>query len=159
MENPERAGAIERFRPERQAQADVVRSMKTIALLPLALAAASCATTTPRALTAEEQSALAEAIRGRTAEAPVSCVSQTLLRGNRSVGEGAILFEGSNGRLYVNMPPAGCPSLRADRTLITRTPTGQLCRGDIVRVADLTSGIDYGSCSLGDFTPYGRRAD
>ncbi|HEX8579241.1 MAG TPA: hypothetical protein VIA98_03450 [Allosphingosinicella sp.] len=88
---------------------------------------------------------------------PVSCVNLRNVRGNHSAGEGAIVFEGTGNRLWVNRPAGGCPDLRGDRTLITRTPSGQLCRGDIVRVTELTSGIDYGSCGLGDFTPYERR--
>lgn len=133
--------------------------MKTLALLPLALTTAACASYSPPEPTAEQQSALAAELRGRTAGAAVSCVSNTNLRGNRSIGEGVILFEGTGGRVYVNRPRAGCPELRPGRSLITRTTTNQLCSGDIVSVTDLTSGIDYGSCGLGDFTPYSRRAD
>jgi hypothetical protein len=88
---------------------------------------------------------------------PVSCVNLRNVQGNHSAGEGAIIFQGVGNRLWVNRPPSGCPALQTDRTLITRTPSTQLCRGDIVRVTDLTSGFDYGSCGLGNFTPYERR--
>jgi hypothetical protein len=37
-----------------------------------------------------------------------------------------------------------------------RSQSGQLCRGDIAFVVDLTSGTQYGGCGLGDFTPYDR---
>jgi hypothetical protein len=30
----------------------------------------------------------------------------------------------------------------------------QLCRGDIVTVFDPISGVEFGGCSLGEFTPY-----
>jgi hypothetical protein len=131
---------------------------RILLLLPL-LAASACATV-PVAPTAEDQAALAEELRGRTADDPVTCVAQTSLdRGNRSVGEGVILFEGRSGRLYVNRPRGGCPVLDRDRALVTQSTSSQLCRGDIARVVDLFSNIDYGSCVLGDFTPYSRRAD
>jgi hypothetical protein len=66
-----------------------------------------------------------------------------------------ILFEGSTGRtVYVNRPPGGCPELNPFRALRIKTTTGQLCRGDIVSVFDATSGIEYGSCGLGDFVEY-----
>lgn len=133
--------------------------MRRLALIPLALAAASCASV-PVQPTAEDQAVLAEELRGRTADDPVSCVSQTSLGGgNRSVGEGVILFEGRSGRLYVNRPRGGCPVLGRDRALVTQSTSSQLCRGDIARVVDLFSNIDYGSCVLGEFTPYSRRAD
>ena len=91
----------------------------------------------------------------QTGEA-LSCVNSRDLQGNRSVGEEAIIFEGTGRRIYVNRPAAGCPTLGLGRALRIRTPSTRFCRGDIVNVFDPVSGIDYGSCSLGDFTPYER---
>ena len=87
---------------------------------------------------------------------PVSCVPTRNLRGNRSAGEAAIIFEGSGGRIWVNRPAAGCPALSSTRALRTKTTTTQLCRGDIVDVFDPVAGFQYGGCGLGDFTPYER---
>ena len=136
--------------------------MKTILALSLAaLTAASCAPADPVA-TAEraerDEMKLAEAIRGRTAGEPVTCVDQRTLRGNRSAGEGAIIFEGPTSLIYVNRPPAGCPDLSFGRALKTRTIAGRLCRGDIVTVFDPLTGTQFGGCGLGDFVPY-RRVD
>jgi hypothetical protein len=136
--------------------------MKMLAFSVLALGLGGCTATTDdtaaqtRAARADTQ--LAEATRGRVAGPPVSCVSQRLLRGNKSAGEGAIIFEGTNGLVYVNRPPAGCPELNTFRALQTRTIGTQLCRGDIATVFDPTSGMFYGSCGLGDFVPYRRVA-
>jgi len=95
-------------------------------------------------------------LEGRTAGQPVSCVSQRLLRGNQSLEDGGILFGGNDPIVYVNRPPGGCPTLDSGRILITRTPSSQLCRGDIVTVRDSSGGPEIGSCGLGDFTPYRR---
>ena len=96
-------------------------------------------------------------MEGRTALAPVACVSQRQLRGNLSLDEGRILFGAAVDRtVYVNSPPAGCPSLDHGRILVTRTTGSQLCRGDIVTVHDPSGGPEVGSCGLGDFTPYRR---
>jgi hypothetical protein len=134
--------------------------MKYLAVMPLLALAAACtsADQEPVEMSAAAQTKLADALRGRVAGPPQSCVSQRQLGGNRSAGEGAIIFEGQTGSsvIYVNRPPGGCPELTFNRALVTRTTTGQLCRGDIVTVADLTSGIQSGSCGLGDFTPYRR---
>jgi hypothetical protein len=131
---------------------------RIIALTLATLAMAGCANEEAlERLDARTDAALAQELRGRVQAGPsVSCVSQRNLRGNRSVGEGAIIFEGPGALVYVNRPPAGCPSLNSGRTLITRTTSSQLCAGDIVTVADLTSGSQYGSCGLGEFTPYRR---
>jgi hypothetical protein len=111
---------------------------------------------TPASAPAADASGLEAALAGRTAEAPVSCVNLQQLSGNKGFADGSILFQGqtSASTVYVNRPPGGCPSLSSFRALRTRTTTGQLCSGDIVTVFDPTSGIDYGSCGLGEFTPY-----
>ena len=127
-------------------------------LLPVAavLAIAACAAPAPE-ISAAEQAGLDAALAGRTAGTPQDCVSTNLLRGNRSFGEGVILFEGlSRGIVYVNRPPAGCPQLDQHRALRYEAHTNRLCRGEIVTIFDPSSGVIYGSCSLGDFVPYRR---
>jgi len=123
-----------------------------------ALAAlAGCTAQTPPEMTEAQQASLADTLAGYTAGPTVSCVNQRLLRDNRSYGEGVIVFTGTTrSTLWVNRPAAGCPELRSSRALRTRTPSTQLCRGDIAVVFDPVSGIEYGSCALGDFTPYRR---
>lgn len=131
--------------------------MKILILSLAALIVTGCTAADPQAAqtaAARAETKLAEATRGRVAGEPVSCVNQRLLRGNRSAGEGAIIFDGANDTVYVNRPIGGCPELGSFRALQTRTVSSQLCRGDIATVFDPGSGIFYGSCGLGDFVPY-----
>jgi hypothetical protein len=130
--------------------------MKKIVLIACGALAASCAPTEPMEVSDRAQMELADAMRGRIAGEPVSCVNQRDLRGNRSAGEAAIIFDGPGDLIYVNRPPAGCPRLDSGRALQTVTPSTRLCRGDIVTVFDPVSGGTYGSCGLGDFVPYRR---
>ncbi len=133
--------------------------MKKLVLLSLALAAGGCTAERPPAqMSGNAQNSLQAELAGRVQSGPpVSCVSSRLLGGNRSVGEGAIIFQTTgSGPVYVNRPPGGCPEILSGRALRTRTTSTQLCRGDIVSVFDPVSGIEYGSCGLGDFTPYSR---
>lgn len=130
--------------------------MKAWLALPLMLGLAACMPAAPVELSAEEASELRMAIGNRAPGRPVSCVSQRELRGNRSVGEGAIIFETIGNDIYVNRPAAGCPEIRLGRTLVTRTTGSQLCRGDIADVVDLVSNTSFGGCALGDFIPYRR---
>ena len=130
-------------------------------IFPLGLALlAGCAMNDPAEtrMAESDRASLAAALEGYEQAGPaVSCVNQRDLQGNRSAGEGAIVFQGrTNGMLWVNRPAGGCPSLNWGRTLVTRTPSTQLCRGDIANVVDLGSGGQYGGCGLGDFTPYRR---
>ena len=129
--------------------------MKRIILLVSLALAAGCTAEGAVAPSQSDEARLAEALAGRTPGAPMSCVSQLNLRSSRSIGEGAILFDGPGDTIYVNRPPAGCPSLEG-RTLVTRTSSSQLCRGDIATVYDTASRTEFGSCGLGDFVPYRR---
>ena len=127
-------------------------------LFPLMALTAGCMADRPMEMSAAAQSQLAEELRGRVqAGPPQQCVSTRNLRGNRSVGEGAIIF-GTTGSdlVYVNRPPAGCPEIRPGRALRTRTTTTQLCAGDIAEVFDPVQNFGFGGCGLGEFTPYRR---
>lgn len=134
--------------------------MKSLILTAGLALLGGCATNDPADTRAAEadRASLAAALEGfEQSGPPVSCVSQRNLRGNRSAGESAIVFQGqSAGTLWVNRPAGGCPSLDMGRTLVTRAPSTQLCRGDIASVVDLVSGTQYGGCGLGEFTPYRR---
>ena len=135
--------------------------MKTIAFVATGAAALLAGCTMddrPTAATADEaaraQAQLAQELRGRQAGEPQACVQLTQLRGSRGIGSDVVLFEGVGGRVYVNRPASGC-RLRASETLVTRTPTGRLCSGDIAQVVDVPTG-PVGSCTLGAFVPYDR---
>ena len=131
--------------------------MRHLIFLASACLAAACAADEPVDTTAETEASLAFQLRNYEPDGPpVSCVSLRDLQGNKSAGEGAIVFEGIGGRKWVNRPPAGCPSLEFGRTLRVRTSGSQLCRNDIVTVFDGVSGSESGGCGLGDFEPYRR---
>jgi hypothetical protein len=100
--------------------------------------------------------ALAKALAGRTAGKPISCVHLRDVQSTRIIDGTAIIYELGRKNWLVNMPAGGCSSLRSDRVLVTSTPTGDLCRGDIVRVIDTPGPIEFGSCGLGAFVPYTR---
>jgi hypothetical protein len=130
--------------------------MKKWILPPLALASTACMPAEPIEMTAAEQGEFSKAVTDRVAGSPLNCVSSRSLRGNRSFGEGVILFEGHGGTVYVNRPAAGCPELGLGRSLVTRSSGTQLCQGDIAEVVDLSSGVGFGGCALGEFVPYRR---
>jgi len=115
--------------------------------VPAAARAPEAATLTPK---------VAEALAGRTAGKPVSCVRLREVRSTQVVDESAIIYKLNNKKWLVNFPSGGCASLRPERALVTSTPSTNLCRGDIARVIDPPTPIEYGSCGLGDFVPYSR---
>jgi hypothetical protein len=135
--------------------------MKKLLILSCLTLAAACTTDGGEAQAdaeARTESRLTEALRGYEPDGPaVSCVNLRSLGGNRSAGEGAIVFSGNTtSRLYVNRPAGGCPQMQFGRSLQVRTTSSQLCRGDIATVVEPSFGGDFGSCPLGDFEPYRR---
>ena len=131
--------------------------MKKIIALAAIAATAAC-TAEPIDTSRDDEARLAAELRGYEQTGPAeSCVSLREIRGNHSVGERAIVFEGRGDRVWVNRPRAGCPDLRHTRALRTETTTSQLCRGDIATIFDPTTGMEFGACGLGEFTPYRRR--
>lgn len=131
--------------------------MRYLILLASACLAAGCTRDEPVETTARDLSRMEAELKGyEPAGPPVSCVNMRDLQGNRSIGEGALVFDGPPGRKWINRPPAGCPSLEFGRALRVRTSSSQLCRNEIVTVLDPVSGSEYGGCGLGDFEPYRR---
>lgn len=130
----------------------------TIALIASALAAC---TTAPEPMTrsAEAEAQLSKLLAGKTAGRPVSCL-QSWQSGNMVViDDNTVLFRDSPTRVYRNdFRGYGCQNLGSGRyTLVTRSSGPSLCSGDIAQVVDLGSGINLGSCVMGDFVPYDSR--
>jgi hypothetical protein len=131
---------------------------KAISPLAAIAAAALCVSAAPAPRDASDQGRLEAALRNYEPSGPATdCVRERELGGNKSAGNGAIVFNSeSRYRLWVNRPAGGCPNLNGGLALVFRTPVDRLCRGDIANVIDPVSHISYGSCILGDFTPYRR---
>ena len=134
-----------------------MKSTILLAASGAALLVAGCMMEEEPGLSAEAQSRLAAELEGYVPDGPaVSCVRSADLQGNRSMGPDAIIFSGTGGRKWVNHTRGSCPSLEFGRALQFRTTSTQLCSGEIATVFEPTSGIEYGGCALGDFTPYRR---
>ncbi len=102
---------------------------------------------------AKDQAALTKALAGYTPGKAVSCIQSFRVRDTQRVGD-TILYKVSSHQLYRTDTGGGCFGLRNGDALITKSFSGDFCRGDIVHTADLVSHIDTGSCTFGDFVPY-----
>lgn len=137
-----------------------MRNLGRILSLSVLTVAAAC-TPTPREQLAidqrlkTEQQKLDARLAGLTPGKPTSCMPQF---GNPQVSSHGptLLYRVSNSLIYRTDTTGGCADL--DRNiLITRTPTGQTCRGDIATTIDTASRFMTGSCSFGEFVPYRKR--
>jgi hypothetical protein len=130
-------------------------------LLPSLLFLAAC---TPTAADLQRQAdaaagaraALDRELAGLVPERPQSCVSQFELRGGGLKAFGDTLVYSSGSTRYVNRTTGGCERVGEDSILVTRTPSAQLCSGDIATTVDRTSQFQNGSCGLGEFVRYRR---
>jgi hypothetical protein len=99
------------------------------------------------------QEKLAKELAGLVPGKPESCISQFPQK--QSSGYGAtILYRVNSGLVYRSDTVGGCEGIARGDILVTRTPSGQLCRGDIAQTFDQASRFPTGSCSFGDFVPY-----
>lgn len=128
-------------------------------LLPLLVISAAACTPTARELDrqaaaeAGDRAALDRELAGLVPGRPQTCVQQTQLRDMKSFGD-TLVYRGLGRTRYVNQTSGGCSPDRNDAFLVTRTPTAQLCRGDIAQAVNRTSRFPIGSCSYGEFVPY-----
>lgn len=91
-------------------------------------------------------------LKDRVAGHPVSCIPQIRLRRSTAASDEVLLYDDGS-TVYVNAPYLGCPRAR-DNTMISRTPVGRLCSGDIILVQDLRINVPLGSCALSEFLPF-----
>lgn len=114
-----------------------------------ALALAACGTTS-QPLTDQD---IAEALPDyqRTGET-ASCLSVTRVDEIDPVTERLWLVETRGGEIYLNQVSRGCNGADSSFNYLSyELPTGQLCRGEIVRVVQATGDFVVGSCSLGEY--------
>lgn len=126
-------------------------NLRISALIATATAALLVSSTAPakQDRSAEE---LARALAGRTAGAPVSCISD---RARMHVVDDWTILYRDRGTIYVQRPRGGCHGLSNNMSLIrNQFVTTRLCRGDINRVVDLRTGFGTGACVFTEFVPY-----
>jgi len=120
--------------------------MRLAPLLGLALSApAFAAQLSPEA-------ELARILNGATPGKPQTCLPAFDRSEGKNVPQIGIVY-GWGRTLYLNRFQDGC-HLDRDDVVVTSTPTGELCRGDIAHIVGSTSHIEHDSCVFGDFVPY-----
>ena len=97
---------------------------------------------------------LADALTGRAAGSPLSCLPSGRHWTNQASVDGGIAFT-SGRQTYVATFGHGCRQLgRPGTALVTRSRGRGMCQGDIAPIVDTSTGITVGSCVIGPFIPY-----
>lgn len=102
---------------------------------------------------AKDQAELSKQLAGLVPGKPQECIQQRSYNDSSRVGD-TILYNFSRNDIYRTDTNGGCFGLRRGDAIITKSYTGQLCRGDIVQTVDLVSRIPSGSCTFGPFVRY-----
>jgi hypothetical protein len=126
-------------------------------LSPIIIASALLlGTTAAQAARLAPEEEIAKAISGRVEGKPVDCIYQHDIRSSRIVDRTAIIYEMSNGTIYLNRPESGATSMHWDDVLVTDTHGPELCRVDIIHLYNTSARMQTGSISPGMFVPYTR---
>jgi hypothetical protein len=129
--------------------------MRHFTIVTLAAVLAGCSASAVEPVRSEKaQTRLAEALAGKAAGKPVSCLPPGKSWHTNVIDDNTILFENGS-TVYRQDPAGGCsPIGSGSYALLTKTSLSSICQGDIARVIDTTTGITVGSCGLTEFVPY-----
>ena len=132
-------------------------------LIPLTVASAailltSCTMTPAETARANEaraadQAALGRELAGLRPAETKDCIDRFQSSSLKAYG-GTLVYSVSSKLKYVNDTGGGCEGVERGDILLTKSPSGRLCRGDQATTLMQTSQTPTGSCSLGSFTVY-----
>src|SRR3546814_11041499 len=109
-----------------------------------------CATAQNQAAEADRRAKaeiqIADALKGLTPGEPKSCIDQTRVHNVRKFA-GTIIYEYSPREKYRNNVSDGCFGLSRGDILVTKTPTTQLCRGELITTVSPGSRMPSGTRS------------
>ena len=123
--------------------------------LALAGVLAACAPAQPYEMSERDSAKLQEALADRTAGEAERCLPLASTRNPQVIDEKHILFK--QGRTtWLNQTNMRCPLLDNIGYVMVLEPTvgTQICRGDVAKIMDSSTGGIMGACALGDFVPY-----
>ena len=130
-----------------------------LASLSVAAVALSSCTMTPaetaRAADARAatQAELGKELAGLTPTETRDCMDNYQSSSLKAYG-GTLVYSVSKSLKYVNDTGGGCEAVERGDILVTTSPSGRLCRGDIARTVMPGSRTPSGSCALSSFTTY-----
>lgn len=128
----------------------------------IALIATGCAQTPRERLATQEANAAAaqkldKELAGLTPGRSGACMPRFPTSQVKAFGP-TIVYTVSRGLKYRTDTAGGCERVGRGDILITRSPQGQLCQGDIATTVDSASRMFSGSCSFGPFVRYSKGA-
>ena len=138
-----------------------MRAAGSLLVVAVALAATGCTQTPQERIATQQANAatadrLAKELAGLTPGQSTTCMPRS---GNTQVEAfgPTILYTVSRSLKYRSDTTGGCERVGRGDILVTRSPSGQLCQGDIATTIDQTARTLSGSCSFGPFVRYSKQ--
>ena len=130
--------------------------MRTLAVVALATAVASCAAPQPYQPSLRTQQQLNLLLTGKVAGKPMSCLPNYNSNDMQIIDGRNVAFKLGSRTVYMMHLSPGCELLGSGGyALLTKQFGGMgMCQGDIARVFDTTSHFTVGSCAIESITPY-----
>ncbi|CAN5549501.1 hypothetical protein BH09PSE4_BH09PSE4_22750 [soil metagenome] len=133
--------------------------MRRLIFPALALLTACAATPAQQSQMAErharDEAKIALALKGLVPGKPATCIDPRDATNVERHGD-TLLYKTGRRLIYRTDTGGGCFGLDRGDIIVTKSNTGQLCRGDFVHTVDPSSHMQSGACTFGDFVPYTR---
>jgi hypothetical protein len=126
-----------------------------IAVVPIACAAlaiAGCSNSGAGASAGSRSTPVTDPQTLKVTGEPRNCISNRNVS-TRPAGDSVLMFRMGSNTWFRNDLRGRCPGMRDDRTLVFRNASSQHCSLDMFTVVDSVSRANFGTCSLGQFTP------
>jgi hypothetical protein len=138
----------------------MMRMVGPLLALGVALGLTSCSQTPEQRVRTQEANAAAaanldEALAGLTPGRSATCMPRFPSTQVQAYGP-TLVYTVNRGLKYRTDTAGGCERVGRGDILITRSPQGQTCQGDIATTVDSASRTFSGSCSFGPFVRYSR---
>lgn len=129
--------------------------MKSLLLLSLLIPAA-CSGVDAAAPVRNERAALRldQLLAGKVAGETRSCIRRRDAERQEIIDDRTVIYRISRDRLIRGDLSPACTGLDRNSTMIRRSTSLDICRGEIFEVRDAGTGFQQGSCIYGDFTEY-----
>ncbi len=100
-----------------------------------------------------DRAALGQQLVGLHATSTDSCMNNYGSSSLKAYGS-TLVYSVSKNLVFVNDTTGGCEGVERGDILVTKSPSGRLCSGDIAQTVTVGSRVPSGSCALGSFTTY-----
>jgi hypothetical protein len=131
--------------------------MRILTLAATAVTLVACTTAVARdSKPSGEQARVERELAALTPGKPIECLDSRANGTQLIALDTKLVYRFSRDRAFVTETGGGCRNVARGDTLVTVSPFGRVCRGDIARTVSYPGAVMTGSCAIGPIIPYTR---